>query len=135
MYCDQENICLLQGCFLITYFTFWTEILKILCRASIKGEQIPITSLQSKIGTMEIQTQMTLSLIQQSPEALYEDVGNLPVPVQNNPFEDGVIYALVLTFGKSLTVLSTFVMHIRETFDFRNFKVMGSSRKTFHEGS
>ena len=82
----------------------------------------------------ESDTDETIPDPNRSPEALYQDVGSLPVPVQKKHFEEGVIDALVLSSAKSVTILGMVVFLKEETFDFRLFRVMGSTRKTFHEG-
>ena len=114
-----------------TFQITWTAILKILCRTSIEGKQIPE---KQDWYNGESDPAETIPDPNRSPEALHQDVGSLPVPVQKKHFEEGVIYALVLSSAKSVTILGMVVFLKEETFDFRLFRVMGSTRKTFHEG-
>ena len=94
------------------------------------AEDRPLTRivlLKSKIGITETQI---LDL-----EALYQDIGELPKPVQKIHFEEGLLYALILNSKKTITYLGMVILVKKKTFLFRVFGSQGTSAKTFHEGS
>ena len=68
-------------------------------------------------------------------DRLYQDVECLPLKLQKPHFEEGLIYTMTLESGKKFPMLVMILETKTETFVYRTFFVLGSSRKTYFEGS
>ena len=69
-----------------------------------------------------------------NPEPLFQDVDQLPEPLQKKHFQEGFIFAMTLLEDKRIIHLGMIVLVSEHTFLFRLFAAKGTSRKTFHEG-
>ena len=69
-----------------------------------------------------------------SSEPLYQKVGSLPVPLQKNHFEEGLISVLTLKAKQKNPMLFLIISSKRESFVYRVFYVQRSRMKTWHEG-
>ena len=68
-------------------------------------------------------------------KALFQDVNVLPVSLQKDNFQEGLIYRMTLKEKHGVTFLGMVIETMEEAFLFRTFFVRGSKAKTFHEGA
>ena len=69
------------------------------------------------------------------PVSLYQEYDCLPVSLSKKHFIEGLIYTIVLQENKSIRMLAMVIETKRSSFTYRVFNVIGSSRKTYHQGA
>ena len=66
-------------------------------------------------------------------QPLFQRVNMLPVPLQNEHFEEGLVYFMSLKKQRNAPMLVMIIATEENTFVYRVFYVRGSSRATFHQ--
>lgn len=69
-----------------------------------------------------------------SPEALFQELNQLPRSLHKSHFEEGLIYTMTLKQKYDVHLLVMIIETKERSFTYRVFFVTGAKRKTFHEG-
>ena len=68
------------------------------------------------------------------PQPLYQEVDKLPTILQRDHFVEGIIYTMTLGVKKEQSMLILVLQTYADKFTYRNFFVLNSKRKTWHQG-
>lgn len=77
-------------------------------------------------------TSQDLPLPNDDENPLYQEVNKLPVPLEKDHFQEGLIYAMTLEDKSHNTMLVMVINKDEESFTYRIFFVQASSQKTYH---
>ena len=69
------------------------------------------------------------------PNPLFQDQNKIPEALRKSHFLEGLLYSLTLKKEKDVTYLGLLILRKDQTFIFRVYHALGTSRKTFHTGA